>query len=623
MTFEEVVSHFNVKNKKADSVQCICPAHDDKKASLTISKGKDGKTVMYCHAGCDTADILAAVELKKSDLYEDDQKQQQSIMAEYDYINVTTGKYAYTRVRLDPKDFYIGIRNKNNIISKGLKGKSRKGAIFSCDTLQNIKAAIADGKHIFYCEGEKDVKTLKSKGYIGITCGAAEDWNKESAIVFKDANVIVLADNDDAGKKCAHIVSKDLLGVAKSVRWGIPTPDIKKGDISDYFIKQNHTVDDFEAFLKQTKDVTEEVGAGDGDGLPPIVSLADGWNDPLELPEPLIDEILRVGHKMLLAAPSKAGKSFLLMELCIAIAEGKEWLGFPCKQGKVLYSNLEIDPRSARNRFHEIYKELGIPADNVKNIDIWDLRGYAQTLDKLAAEMINRTKGVTYVAVILDPIYKVIMGDENNASDMGNFCNQFDKICTEMGVSSIYCHHHSKGAQGGKKAMDRASGSGVFARDPDAQIDMIELVVPEEIKEEVGMGGATAWRIESSLREFKNIKPLNVWFKYPCHYVDTEGVLDAYGPDGSDAAARTKSSNFSTPEIRRKKFEEAYNYYQSFNENGLVTIKDIAAYCGVDDRTIRNWLNKDLKEEYENKRGIVCRLVPFDDQEVENGKQEK
>ena len=63
---------------------------------------------------------------------------------------------------------------------------------------------------------------------------------------------------------------------------------------------------------------------------------------------------------------------------------------------------------------------------------------------------------------------------------MSNFCNQFDKVCTELGVAVIYCHHHSKGSQGSKKSMDRASGSGVFARDPDAMLDMIELELSEE-----------------------------------------------------------------------------------------------------------------------------------------------
>ena len=102
-------------------------------------------------------------------------------------------------------------------------------------------------------------------------------------------------------------------------------------------------------------------------------------------------------------------------------------------------------------------------------------------MDKLAPMLIRRAAKKNYIAIIIDPIYKVITGDENSADQMANFCNQFDKVCTELGVAVIYCHHHSKGSQGGKKSMDRASGSGVFARDPDALLDLIELETTEEL----------------------------------------------------------------------------------------------------------------------------------------------
>ena len=96
-------------------------------------------------------------------------------------------------------------------------------------------------------------------------------------------------------------------------------------------------------------------------------------------------------------------------------------------------------------------------------------------MDALAPKLIRRAIKNNYIAIIIDPIYKVITGDENSAEQIARFCNQFDKICTELGAAVIYCHHHSKGSQGGKKSMDRASGSGVFARDPDAMLDLIEL----------------------------------------------------------------------------------------------------------------------------------------------------
>ena len=217
------------------------------------------------------------------------------------------------------------------------------------------------------------------------------------------------------------------------------------------------------------------------DDLPDPESMADVWDNLPELAPPLIDGVLRQGHKMLIAGPSKAGKSYALIELCCAIAEGKKWLEWNCTQGKVMYVNLELDRASCLHRFKDVYTALGIAPDNLSNIDLWNLRGRSVPMDKLAPKLIRRASKKNYIAIIIDPIYKVITGDENSADQMAHFCNQFDKVCTELGCAVIYCHHHSKGAQGGKRSMDRASGSGVFARDPDALIDLVELELNDDI----------------------------------------------------------------------------------------------------------------------------------------------
>ena len=193
---------------------------------------------------------------------------------------------------------------------------------------------------------------------------------------------------------------------------------------------------------------------GETDELPPMRTLDSYEDSELVLPEELIKGILRQGHKMLISGSSKAGKSFLLMELSISIAEGILWLGFPCKQGKVLYVNLEIDPASCVNRFLKIYKAMGVTPRHMNDIIIWNLRGHAVPLDQLVPKLIRRVRDMNLDAIIIDPIYKVITGDENSASEMAAFCNQFDKICTETSCSVIYCHHHSKGAQGAKRAME-------------------------------------------------------------------------------------------------------------------------------------------------------------------------
>ena len=358
------------------------------------------------------------------------------------------------------------------------------------------------------------------------------------------------------------------------------------------------------------------------DDLPDPESMSAVWDEMPPLAPALIGGVLRQGHKMLLAGPSKAGKSFALIELTIAIAEGKSWLGFDCAQGRVLYVNLELDRASCLHRFRDVYGCLGWKPEHLGNIDIWNLRGKSVPMDRLTPKLIRRAVKKDYIAVIIDPIYKVITGDENSADQMANFCNQFDKVCTELGCATIYCHHHSKGAQGGKRSMDRASGSGVFARDPDALLDLIELEVSDDLRvqmennavcrvcgaaleaagksDEVSQDdlcsqraamdackrllsgvdynhlldrtrdtrkevqARTAWRIEGTLREFPKFPPVNLWFEFPVHRLDGNGALQDINPDEAApawqrGAKARKGKAKQAKQSKKEAFDTAYN----------------------------------------------------------------
>lgn len=382
------------------------------------------------------------------------------------------------------------------------------------------------------------------------------------------------------------------------------------------------------------------------DDLPDPESMADAWDNLPPLAPPLIENVLRMGHKMLIAGPSKAGKSFSLIELCCAVAEGKSWLGFKCAKGRILYVNLELDRASCLHRFKDVYTALGWKSENLRNIDIWNLRGKTTPMDKLAPKLIRRAAKKDYIAVVIDPIYKVITGDENSADQMAHFCNQFDKVCTELGCAVIYCHHHSKGAQGGKRSMDRASGSGVFARDPDALLDVIELEVPESlISQEVNRAvcsayydalcergledrvenmysqtelreicgqfldaesfkrtvslaqraadkvktSRTAWRIEGTLREFPKFPPVNVWFDYPVHQIDRTGVLKDLESESEQPPWKKAMSKRKPKDVKQKERKESINTaFEACSANGEVTLNDLAEYMGVTTKTVRS-----------------------------------
>lgn len=396
------------------------------------------------------------------------------------------------------------------------------------------------------------------------------------------------------------------------------------------------------------------------DDLPEPESIEAVWHSLPELAPPLIENILRQGHKMLLSGPSKAGKSFALIELCICLAEGKPWLGFDCAKGRVLYVNLELDRASCLHRFKDVYEALGYTPENLGNIDIWNLRGRSVPMDKLAPKLIRRAAKKNYIAIIVDPIYKVITGDENSADQMAHFCNQFDRICTELGCAVIYCHHHSKGAQGGKRSMDRASGSGFFARDPDALLDLIELSVSENCRkqelnnalcrlclkylesQDVSQDEAcsssilleicrdrlslqardrlheevmrlqtesdtlSAWRIEGTLREFPKFRPINLWFDYPVHRIDKSGILQDMPAqsDGAPTYRRTEKQH-SQPDRKAIRKEKLAMAFAACEENGKASVRDVAEYMGVSTETVKNYVSE--HSAFRRDSGYICR----------------
>ncbi|MGN0114173.1 MAG: DNA primase, partial [Acutalibacteraceae bacterium] len=228
-------------------------------------------------------------------------------------------------------------------------------------------------------------------------------------------------------------------------------------------------------------------------------------------------------------------------------------------------------------------------------------------------------------------------------------------VCTELGCAVIYCHHHSKGVQGGKKSMDRASGSGVFARDPDALLDLIELDITDNLRKSetdkaicrlcekalINVGysideiaslddlcsastmtrlareklefiayndykkllsdievakkavqSRTAWRIEGTLREFPKFEPINLWFDYPTHRIDDVGVLKDIQPE-SDSTWKQNFAKRKTNEQRSSERKEIImTAFNACNMDGKVTVNDLAEYLGTTEKTVRNRLKE-------------------------------
>ena len=351
---------------------------------------------------------------------------------------------------------------------------------------------------------------------------------------------------------------------------------------------------------------------GVNDDLPEVDDLWDMFQEDEEMPDEVIASVLYEGGKLMITGDSKSGKTCLSQNLAVCIASGHPWLGkFQCKKGKVLYINLEIRKQMLKNRFKSIFKTLDIKLtkENVSNIRPWNLRGKALPLDQLASKIIRRARqDGPFAAIILDPVYKVQQGDENSAEAISKFCNALDKIAEETGAAIIYDHHHPKGDAGQKKAIDRGAGSGVFARDADALIDISNLEPgndASDLVKDLIKTGEKPMEMSFILRDFPDQESQKIWFKYPIHYIDSANLLDNCYIEGSAEANFSKNPNRISDDEKKRLIEEAFIECQT---DGRARVSDMVEYTGKDKKTIRKYASEigiyDLSE-----RGFIKRDI--------------
>lgn len=256
MTLQELLTRFEISRKMNNaSYQCKCPAHNDKRASLTISEEK-GKLLICCHAGCDTKDILEVIGLTFQDLgdYKPPQwreklefGQKKRIEAVYDYKD-SAGKYLYSKVRFEGKEIrYVTVDRVNDTYKY-----CKKSEVATLYHLKELIQAIRGGYPVYIVEGEKDADTLKKLGYTATTAGGVNDWKREYASYFTGAKVVILPDNDEAGLKLKDQIMRDLKHYAHSIRWSI-TSEADKGDVTDYLEKEGHTKEELQQLISEAE----------------------------------------------------------------------------------------------------------------------------------------------------------------------------------------------------------------------------------------------------------------------------------------------------------------------------------------------------------------------------------
>jgi len=280
--YESIKSFFNVKHQNKHNCMAICPCHDDKQVSLSISyDGNKRKTLIYCHAGCDTKDILSRVGLRMQDLFDENMENKggrKNIEAVYKYTD-SQGKVLFEKVRFRPKSFSQR-RYVNGKVVWGLDAgkyyetypgsgefsKRERGGANSLDfpgvrpvlyNLQGVINAVEKKDTVYIVEGEKDADNLIKLGLTATTTfdGASKSrdcqkWRKEYTETLKGADLVLIPDNDEVGRQHMANIAKELTASAKAIKI-IELPVPHKEDVS-WYLEEVHTIDELMNLIKNT-----------------------------------------------------------------------------------------------------------------------------------------------------------------------------------------------------------------------------------------------------------------------------------------------------------------------------------------------------------------------------------
>ena len=449
MTVEEFLQRLSGVRKTANGWQAQCPAHEDRKASLSVSLAED-RILTHCHAGCDLPSILAKLDLKPKDLFLNPlprpvRADKPEIVATYDYTD-ETGKLLFQTVRFRPKDFRQ--RHPN--------GKG--GWIW---TLRGVKMVpyrlpeVLQAPAVFIVEGEKDVETLMLYN-LAATCNpmGAGKWREEWGKYFTGKEVVIIPDNDEPGRKHAEDVAAKIFLHAKKTKI-LPLPsDGGVKDVSDWFA-HGGTIDQFQALAQKAREWKPKDPEIEKPRLK-VITAAELQNKVFPEPKWAVPGLLTEGLTILAGRP-KRGKSWMGLGLALAVASGGIALGkIQVEKGDALYLALEDNERRLQNRLARITgPDDPLPPKLHLVTDFLPLQmGGMTTL----LEWLDRHKDTRLV--IIDTLGRILpsaKGNTNQFTDDYRFIGKLQKLAIDRSFALLIIHHIRK--EGAEYALDRVAGT--------------------------------------------------------------------------------------------------------------------------------------------------------------------
>ena len=252
---------------------------------------------------------------------------------------------------------------------------------------------------------------------------------------------------------------------------------------------------------------------------------------------PVIESLLREGETMNVIASPKTGKSWLVLDLAIAVATGRPWLGrFATVAGDVLIIDNELHGETSANRIPRVAKARGIGTDEfADSVFIRNLRGGLQDIVTLGT-FFRAIEPGRFRLIVLDAFYRFLPAgtDENANADMASLYNHIDRYAADLGCAFVLIHHSSKGNQSGKSVTDVGAGAGSQSRATDAHL----VLRPHEESDVVVL--------EAAVRSWPPLDPVCLRWAFPVW--DMADDLDAKRLKVESSRRRQRSERPPPPE---------------------------------------------------------------------------
>lgn len=466
MTLQDILSRLEGVHGSGKQYSAKCPAHDDKRASLSISVGEDGKILFNCHAGCQAQEVARALGLSMEDLFPEgkprrehspaSRSQKPGLVATYRYLSPEGVRYE--KQRFSDKSFRWRQPD-----GKGGWKYNRQGIT---PTLYGTgETPLPD--RVYFVEGEKDVDNLRAHGFAAVSPpdGAKSKWQSQYTEALKGCQVVILPDNDAPGRELAAKAAAALIEEAASVKvldltkeW----PDLpEKGDISD-ILAQAPAEDVFlklEALELSTPAWSKETEKK-ADPFLSCFKPLDFFEE--EEAEWIVPGWIPKGQLTLIAADGGVGKTTLWCNIVSAMSSGTSCIldppGYTRKAEKVGFLTTED---SVRKKLKKKLRLAGANPHNIITPDfLADKEGLLQGL-KFGSEKLRRfVSSFNLVLCVFDPVQGFVPPDINMGSRnaMRDCMAPLISLGEEYGTTFlVICHTNKrKGAWGRDRIADSA-----------------------------------------------------------------------------------------------------------------------------------------------------------------------